>query len=161
MAPSSCSRACPFLPAQVPCYPGVLTHWEPPPSFGPPWGGTAGHRAWGTISFQKKGFQAKPRDKRPSVHPSVPSPGFPEQHSFMPLPRLLQPLPLNTLPSFTASVVSLFVCHAECRLSVVLLFSLPLMHPPSKPSAGTQGLGPWRRAGSKGRVRARGLGPPH
>lgn len=60
-------------------------------------------RGWGQldtgpgapVSFHRKGFQAepRPRDKRTSVHPLVPSPGFLEQHSFMWFPLPLQPPP--------------------------------------------------------------------
>lgn len=47
------------------------------------------------VSFHRKGFQAqpRPRDKRTSVHPLVPSPSFLKQHSFMWVPPPLQPPP--------------------------------------------------------------------
>ena len=99
--------------------------------------------------FRKGVFRPNPgfRIKGHLSIPRCPALAFPNNIPLCRLPRLRQPPPPRTLPPFTASVVSLFVCLAECRLSVVLLFSLPLMHPPSKPSLGTQGLGPWKRAG--------------
>lgn len=126
-----------------PTFPGphrVQCGLESPPSFGPLEAGGSWTQGLGTISFQRKGFQAKPRlrDKRPSVHPWVPSPGFPEQHSFMPAPASCGPHPQHTA-SFHRLWVGLFVYPAECRLSVVLLFSLPLVRPPGKPSLGTAG----------------------
>lgn len=64
--------------------------------------------------------------------PWCPAPAFPNNIPLCRLPRLPQPPPLSTLPPFKASVVGLFVCRAEGRLSVVLLFSPP--HAPSKQS---------------------------
>lgn len=131
-----------YLPRTV-CSPGTWGTWSPPPSFGPLEAGGSWTQGLGTISFQRKGFRAKPRlrDKRPSVHPWVPSPSFPEQHSFMPAPP--PPAPPPAPPPSAHCCLSLppgrRVC-LSCRLSVVL-FSLPLRLPPSKPSLGTTGSG--------------------
>lgn len=54
------------------------------------------------VSYHRKGFQAqpRPRDKRTSVHPLVPSPSFLKQHSFMRvLPSPAAPA-CHTLPPF-------------------------------------------------------------
>lgn len=112
-----------YLPRTV-CSPGTWGAWSPPPSFGPLEAGGSWTQGLGTISFQRKGFQAKPRlrDKRPSVHPWVPSPSFPEQHSFMPAPpppRLLRPRPPHTA-AFHCLQASVFVCRASAGF---LLFS--------------------------------------
>lgn len=137
----------PTCPGPVPPrHPG---HPKSPSSSGPPWLGAAGHGAWGTISFQKRGFQAKPRlrHKRPSVHPSVPSPGSPKQHSFM----LAPPPPAAPAPQHTASFHRLcgpLVC-LPCRVQALCcssLFSPP--HVPSKQAlCGDTGCGHWRGAG--------------
>lgn len=105
-------------------------------------------RGPGCHLISEKGFSGTTglRDKRPSVHPSVPSPGLLEQHSFMRPPRPPRPPPLHTASFQAASMLGLFVCGAERRPSVVLLCSPP-MHPPSTPSLGKTGPGHWRRTG--------------
>lgn len=118
-------------------------------------------RAWGQldtgpgapVSFHRKGFQAQPRlrDKRTSVHPSVPSPSFLEQHSFM---RFPPPSAAPACLSYTASfqmacMLDLFVCAGARRLSVVLHCSLS-MNPPGTPSPGKTGTGDWKSAGGGG-----------
>lgn len=107
--------------------------------------GAAVHRAWGIISFQKRVFRPNAGIKGHLSIPRCPAPAFPNNIPLCPPARLPRPPPLSTLPPFTASVVSLFVCCAECKLFVVFFFSLPLVRPPSKPSLGALRLG--RRGG--------------
>lgn len=133
----------------VPCYPGIGDTHLPAGHHGP---GAAGHGAWGTISSQKRRFQAKPRlrHKRPSVRPSVPSPGFPKQHSFM----LAPPPPAAPAPQHTASFHRLcgpLVC-LPCRVQALCCSPL-FSPPPSKPSVGTQGVGTGGGLGSKAESR--------
>jgi hypothetical protein len=119
-APSSSSRFCSFHPALNCVTPGA------PTSSAYAGIGTAGHRVPGTISFQRKGFQAQRglRDKRPSVHPLVPSPSLLKQPSFMQLPHPLLPPPaVHCLLS--GRLYARLVCGAERRLSVVLRCSPP------------------------------------
>lgn len=91
--------------------------------------------------FRKRVFRPEAGIKGHLSIPRCPAPAFPNNIPLCRPPRLLRPPPLSTLPPFTASEVGLFVCCAECKLSVVFLFSLPLMQPPSKPSLGTLRLG--------------------
>lgn len=138
---SSSLRPAPsYLPRTL-CSPGT---WDARslPSFGPPEAGGQLDTRPGHQLISEKGFQAKPRlrDKRPSVHLWVPSPGFPEQHSFMPA-RPPRPAPrapaLRTLLPFTASGPACLFVVQRGRLSVVLFSLLNHRHPPSKPSLGT------------------------
>lgn len=146
-APSSSSWAFPFLPAQGPGHSGMLGHLEPPlPSY-PSWGGGSCTQGLGHHLISENGFQAKRRDKRPSVHPSVPSPSFPEQHSFMPA----CPPPAAPAPQHTASFHRLcgqLVCLL-CRVQAfccLLLFSPPRAASKQTLSGGTASGAP-RRAG--------------
>lgn len=148
------SSSSPGRPSYLPwatCGPGVLGHLDPL-ALGLHGVGAAGHGACATISFQKKGFQAKPRlrDKRPSVRPSVPSPGFPEQRAFMRLPRLPRPPPaahyLLSLPLWSACL------FAVQRAGFLLFFSFlsPSGTLQANPLWGQQGLGRWRGLGAHG-----------
>lgn len=133
-------------------HPGVLRHLDPPPSLWASIGwGQLDPRPEATIPFQKKGFQAKPRlwDKRPSVRPAVPSPGFPEQHAFMRAPPAPAPA-RRTLPPFRLPLwwTCLFVVQSA---DVLLFFSVlsPVCRP-SKPSLGRTGSGTLEEAGDLG-----------
>lgn len=104
---------------------------EPLPAFGPLDAGGSWTQGLGTVSFQRKGFQAKPRlrDKRPSVHPWVPSPGFPEQHSFMPAatPPAPPPAPPPSAHCGLSPPLGRLVC-LSCRVQAFCcpsLFSPP------------------------------------
>lgn len=150
-----------YLPRTV-CSPGTWGTWSPPPSFGPLEAGGSWTQGLGTISFQRKGFRAKPRlrDKRPSVHPWVPSPSFPEQHSFMPAPP---PRPASCAPALRTLLP--FTASRPACLFVVQAFCCSLFSPPQAPSKQTlpghhRVWGPGGGLRAKAESRPGAWGPP-
>lgn len=133
-------------------------HLEPRRALGLRGEGAAAHRARGTISLQKKGFQATPRlwDKKPSVRPSVPSPAFANN---IPLCRAPPPRPPATHCGLSATLWRL-VC-LRCRAQTFRcssLFPAPGALQ-ANPLRGRQGLGPGGGWGLR-RSPGRGLGTP-